>query len=72
LIGVSVDDAEFTVGMAHHHYPCLASMGIDSDFGDTLMHISGNLIKDHIADQVKPFKHVQVITPASRSPDSEQ
>jgi hypothetical protein len=23
-------------GMLHHHYPCLASMGIDTDFNDTL------------------------------------
>jgi hypothetical protein len=67
LIGVSVDDADFTAGMAHHHYPCLASMGKDSDFGDTLMHISGNIIKDNINEQIKPFKNIQYIAPGTRS-----
>ena len=38
LVGVSADDAEQQAGLQHHHYPCLASMGIDVDFGDTLMH----------------------------------
>jgi hypothetical protein len=67
IVGVSVNDAEFTAGMAHHHFPCLASMGIDSDFGDTLMHVSGNIIKDHITEQVKPFKHIGYITPGTPS-----
>ena len=67
LIGVSVDEAEFEAGMAHHHYPCLASMGIDVDFGDTLMHISGNIMKDNVGEQVKPFKHIQYLAPGNRS-----
>ena len=41
LVGKSVDEAEFEAGMLHHHFPCLASMGIDPDFDDTLMHVSG-------------------------------
>jgi hypothetical protein len=67
LVGVSVDDAEYETGMAHHHFPCLASMGIDVDFGDTLLHISGNIMKDDIAGQVKPFKHIQYLSPGTRS-----
>ncbi len=63
LVGVSVDEAEQQAGLFHHHYPCLASMGIDPDFGDTLMHVSGNLLKDQVAKQVKPYKQVQYITP---------
>jgi hypothetical protein len=31
LVGVSADDAEQESGMLHHHYPCLASMGIKED-----------------------------------------
>jgi thymidylate synthase len=69
LIGVSADDAEEKSGLLHHHFPCLASMGIDADFGDTLMHISGNLFKDNIGGQVKPFKKVQYIAPGFRSDD---
>jgi len=61
LVGLSVEEAEQEAGMLHHHYPCLASMGIDVDYGDTLMHISGNILKDNIAEQVKPF--IQYIKP---------
>ena len=67
LVGVSVDEAEQEAGMLHHHYPCLASMGIDADFGDTLMHISGNILRDNVGGQVKPFKQVQFIAPGTRS-----
>ena len=63
LIGVTVDDAEQEAGLLHHHYPCLASMGIDADFGDTLMHVSGNLLRDDVAEQVRPFKTVRYIVP---------
>ncbi len=67
LVGVSVDDAEQEAGLLHHHYPCLASMGIDSDYDDTLMHISGNLLKDNIGPQVKPFRRIQYIIPGKKS-----
>ena len=67
LIGVSADDAEEKAGLLHHHYPCLASMGVDSDYGDTLMHISGNILKKNIGQQVKPFKRIQYIVPGKRS-----
>jgi hypothetical protein len=66
LIGVSVDDAEQQAGLLHHHYPCLASMGIDTAFGDTLMHVSGNLLKENVAVQVKPFKQVRYYVPGER------
>jgi hypothetical protein len=56
LVGVSVEDAEINAGLAHHHFPCLASMGKDPDFGDTLMHISGNVLKDNISEQIKPYR----------------
>lgn len=67
LVGLSADDAEQQAGLLHHHYPCLASMGIDADYGDTLMHISGNILKDNVGEQVKPFKHVLYITPGKLS-----
>jgi len=67
LIGVSTDDAEQEAGLLHHHYPCLASMGIDADYGDTLMHISGNLMRDNVGEQVKPFKRVQYVKPGTQS-----
>jgi hypothetical protein len=67
LVGISADEAEEKTGLAHHHYPCLASMGIDSDFSDTLMHVSGNIMKDQIADEVKPFKKVHYISPGKKN-----
>jgi len=63
LIGVPVDDAERAAGLLHHHYPCLAGMEIDSDFSDTLMHVSGNSLKDGLADQIRPFKDIRFIVP---------
>ena len=65
LVGVSIDEAEEKAGLLHHHFPCLASMGKDSDFGDTLMHVSGNVLKDNVSEQIKPFR--QYLTPDSRS-----
>jgi hypothetical protein len=67
LVGLSADEAEQEAGLLHHHYPCLASMGIDADYGDTLMHISGNLMKNNVGAQVKPFKRIQYIAPGKRS-----
>ena len=72
LIGLSVDEAEQSAGMAHHHFPCLASMGIDSDFGDTLMHISGNLMIDSVAAQIKPYKRIQYIAPGKLASDGDK
>ncbi|MFU8772516.1 MAG: DUF166 domain-containing protein [Anaerolineales bacterium] len=67
LRGVHVDEAEKQAGLLHHHYPCLASMGIDSDYGDTLMHISGNIIKDVVASQIKEYRHFTYIEPGKRA-----
>jgi hypothetical protein len=66
LVGVSADEAELQAGLAHHHYPCLASMVKDPEFHDTLMHVSGHLLKDNVGEQVKPFKRVQMIRPVGR------
>ncbi|MEW5959541.1 MAG: DUF166 family protein [Chloroflexota bacterium] len=67
LVGLAVDEAEQEAGMLHHHYPCLASMGIDVDYGDTLMHISGNILKDNVGEQIRSFKRVQYIRPGIQS-----
>ncbi len=63
LVGVSVDEAEQVAGLRHHHYPCLASMGIDPGYSDTLMHVSGNILKDNVGAQVRPFKDIRYIAP---------
>ena len=68
LIGVSADEAEIKAGLLLHHYPCLCSMTqewLDDRLYDTLMHTSGYIIKEEVAEQVKPFKPPpQYITPS--------
>ncbi|MBS1251132.1 MAG: hypothetical protein MAG451_00162 [Anaerolineales bacterium] len=72
LAGAPADEAEHEAGMLHHHYPCLASMGIDPDYSDTLMHVSGNVLKDAVADQIKPHKTPpKYFRPSGRSGDEE-
>jgi len=66
MSGLGVDEAEQEAGMLHHHYPCLASMGIDPDYGDTLMHVSGNILRDEVAAQVKPYLKQVYFTPVGR------
>jgi hypothetical protein len=63
LVGVNSDEAEEKAGLLHHHYPCMASMGIDPDFSDTLMHISGNIMKEIVKEEVKAYKQVRYYIP---------
>jgi hypothetical protein len=64
LIGVSADKAEEKAGLLHHHYPCLASMQKLDEFNhDTLMHVSGHVLKDQVGEQVKPYKKIRYIRP---------
>jgi hypothetical protein len=70
LVGVPVDEAEFQAGMLHHHYPCLASMGIDDDFADTVMHVSGNITKEEVKEQVRPYVTIQYFTPHGRAEEA--
>ncbi len=63
LIGISLEQAEHEAGMLHHHYPCLASMNQDADYGDTLMHVSGHIlrvtVKEQIKDRLEPTPYFQ-------------
>jgi hypothetical protein len=52
LPGTPVDEAVEKAGMLHHHYPCLASMTQDPDYDDTLMHVSGHLVRDAVRDEI--------------------
>jgi hypothetical protein len=53
LVGRPVDEAEYEAGMLHHHYPCLASMNQDADYKDTLMHVSGHILRGAVKAQIK-------------------
>ncbi len=70
LIGLKAEDVLEKAGLLHHHYPCLASMVKLPDFNkDTLMHESGNLLKDNLRPQVKPHIHNQYIKPDGHKND---
>jgi len=61
LIGVRIEEAEEEAGLAHHHYPCLASMAMDDDFEDTLMHRSGLMTKLAVHDPLRPLLRARAI-----------
>ena len=59
MMGLSADEADTRAGLILHHYPCLCSMNqeqIDDRLFDTLMHVSGYIMNEEVAEQVKPFK----------------
>ncbi len=64
LAGTPIEDALEQVGLHHHHYPCQASMGIDPMYGDTLMHISGNIMKDSLKEALGDDLKVRYIRPS--------
>jgi hypothetical protein len=64
LIGTPVDQSLEQVGLHHHHYPCQASMGIDPLYGDTLMHVSGNIMKDALKEALGENLRAGTIRPA--------
>lgn len=68
LVGLSVDEVEERAGLFHHHFPCLASMVKLNDYNhDTLMHESGHLLQENLAEQLKPFVQTKYITPGTKS-----
>lgn len=59
LPGTKVDDAVEEAGMLHHHFPCLGDMQTDPVYRDTLMHVSGNILRDTVKDEIR--SHLSVI-----------
>ena len=45
LIGVKITEAEGKAGLFHHYYPCWASMKINRESRDSLLHHAANMIK---------------------------
>lgn len=56
LMGVPVDEAEQQAGTWHRRFPCLASATLDSDYGDTLLNVSGHILRDALRGPLEPFK----------------
>jgi hypothetical protein len=73
LIGLPVDEAVEAAGMLHHHFPCLASMNQDPDYHDTLMHVSGDYLRDAVKDEIRSFlAPVPYLRPTGRVDASDQ
>lgn len=51
--GAPLQESVERAGLLHHHYPCLASMAREEDLGDTLMHISGQRLKQDVEREVR-------------------
>lgn len=63
LEGTPVDQSLEEAGMLHHHFPCLASMNQDTDYHDTLMHVSGNILKDSLKEALGDHLKVAYLRP---------
>lgn len=61
LVGVSIDEAVEKAGLIHHHYPCLASMKVEKDLEDTLMHVSGLQIKKAVDKILEPERKKKAV-----------
>jgi hypothetical protein len=69
LPGTKVDDAVEEAGMLHHHFPCLADMQTDPVYRDTLMHVSGNILRDTVKDEIRSHLSVIYLRPDGLSED---
>jgi hypothetical protein len=53
LAGAWFREATEQAGLLHHQFPCLATMAMDREFEDTLMHRAGNMLKQTIQQSIK-------------------
>jgi hypothetical protein len=53
LVGVWFREATDQAGLLHHQFPCMATMAMDREFEDTLMHRAGNMLKQTVQQAIK-------------------
>lgn len=53
LVGVWFREGAEQAGLLHHQFPCLATMAMDREFEDTLMHRAGNVLKQTVQQSIK-------------------
>jgi len=53
LVGVWFREATEQAGLLHHQFPCMATMAMDREFEDTLMHRAGNMLKQRVQQSIK-------------------
>jgi hypothetical protein len=64
IIGTASTEAVDSAAMLLHHYPCLASMDMDTDYLDTLMHESGNIMKESFRESIRAQVPQEYIRPS--------
>lgn len=52
LENIPIEEAEFEAGGKYHNYPCLASMSVDPQVGDTILHLAGYKIKEAVKQEL--------------------
>lgn len=52
LVRMPVSEAVLQAGILHHHYPCLAGMVIERSLGDTLLHLSGQVMRQAVEVEI--------------------
>jgi len=58
LVGLPADDSlPEQAGQLHHSYPCLASMNLDPETGETIMHASLYMIRDGVAKALEEARN---------------
>jgi len=48
-----ISDIEDTVAVAHHAFPCTASMDVDPEIGEPILHVAGFAIREAVKDAIK-------------------
>ncbi len=48
-----ISDIEDTVAVAHHAFPCTASMDVDPEIGEPILHVAGYAIRNAVKDAIK-------------------
>lgn len=71
IAGTAATEAVDASAMLLHHYPCLASMDIDTDYLDTLMHESGNIMRDSFRQSIREQVPAEYIRPAGHVADGD-
>ncbi|WP_423792215.1 DUF166 domain-containing protein [Methanocaldococcus indicus] len=50
---LDIEKVKEEIANAHHNYPCLASMKIDKELGDTILHKAGYIAYDSVLKEIK-------------------
>jgi hypothetical protein len=52
LVGVDVSEAIIQAGLFHHHYPCLATMRVDTNLEEPLIQTAGNFMRQAVEVEI--------------------